>query len=142
MGDTVLQGISGEGREMLCTNTYHVGKSQCQDTFIRLTSVVFFWQVRKQAAEQLYVQLMTLEDTAVYGEECLDAAFDILTEVAWDGPMEHVKAARSQLLQVFQLGAPESSKATAELQHSTPVRGKRADENASYQALINDGSRL
>ncbi len=101
-----------------------------------------FWQVRKQAAEQLYVQLMTVEDTGVYDEECLDAAFDILTEVAWDGPIEHVKAARSQLLQIFQLGAPESSKATAELQQLKPVSSKRGDENASYQALINDGSRL
>lgn len=85
------------------------------------------------------MQLMTVEDTGVYDEECLDAAFDILTEVAWDGPVEHVKAARSQLLHVFQLGAPESSKAAAELK---PVGGKRADENASYQALINDGNRL
>lgn len=120
----------------------HVGISQSQDMFVRLAYVVCFWQVRKQAAEQLYVQLMTVEDTGVYDEACLDAAFDILTEVAWDGPIENVKAARSQLLHIFQLSAPESNKATAELQHLKPVSGKRADENASYQALINDGSRL
>ena len=100
------------------------------------------WQVRKQAAEQLYVQLMTIEDTGVYDEECLDAAFDILTEVAWDGSLEHVKPARSQLLQIFKLDAPDTSTAAAELQQLRPVGSKRADENSSYQALINDGSRL
>lgn len=98
--------------------------------------------MRKQAAEQLYVQLMTIEDTGVYDEECLDAAFDILTEVAWDGSLEHVKAARSQLLQIFELDAPDASTAAAESQQLRPVSDKRADENSSYQALINDGSRL
>lgn len=101
------------------------------------------WQVRKQAAEQLYVQLMTVEDTGVFDEECLDAAYDILTEVAWDGPLEHVKATTSQLLQIFKLDAPDASTAAADLQQQLrPVSNKRADENASYQALINDGSRL
>lgn len=112
------------------------------NTAMCLMHVVCVWQVRKQAAEQLYVQLMTVEDTGVYDEECLDAAFDILTEVAWDGSLEHVKAARSQLLQIFKLDAPDSSTAAAKLEQSRPIGSKRADENASYQALINDGSRL
>lgn len=101
-------------------------------------------QVRKQAAEQLYVQLMTIEDMGLYDEDCLEAAYDVLTEVAWDGPVEQVKAARAQLLQIFQLDAPDccSSTAAAELQQMRQVGSRRADENASYQALINDGSRL
>lgn len=101
-------------------------------------------QVRKQAAEQLYVQLMTVEEMGLYDEDCLEAAYDVLTEVAWDGPVEQVKTARAQLLQIFKLDALDcrSSTAAAELQQSRQVGSKRADENASYQALINDGSRL
>lgn len=99
-------------------------------------------QVRKQAAEQLYVQLMTIEDMGLYDADCLDAAYDVLTEIAWDGPLEHVKAARSRLLQIFKLETPDCSTDAAELQQSRQVGSKRADENASYQALINDGSRL
>lgn len=99
-------------------------------------------KVRKQAAEQLYVQLMTIEDMGLYDADCLDAAYDVLTEIAWDGPLEHVKAARSRLLQIFKLETPDCSTDAAELQQSRQVGSKRADENASYQALINDGSRL
>ena len=87
---------------------------------------------------------MTIEDIGLYNEDCLEAAYDVLTEVAWDGPLEQVKAARSQLLQIFKLDASNccNSTAAAELQQSRQVSSKRADENASYQALINDGSRL
>ena len=118
--------------------------SRCANFDMCLMHVVCVcvWQVRKQAAEQLYVQLLTVEDSEVYDEECLDAAFDILTEVAWDGALEHVQAARSRLLQIFKLDGPDFSTATAKLQQTRPADSKRADENASYQALINDGSRL
>ena len=120
----------------------HMRRSKSVNIDVCLRHVWCVWQVRKQAAEQLYVQLMTVEDTGVYDEECLDAAFDILTEVAWDGSLELVKAARSQLLQTFQLDAPDSSTATAKLEPLRSIGSRRADENASYQALINDGGRL
>ncbi len=99
-------------------------------------------QVRKQAAEQLYVRLMTVEDTGAYLEEALDLAYDVLTEVAWDGPLEPVKAARTRLLQIFELKTSESDASSADLQEAIVPSSKRTDENASYQALINDGSRL
>ena len=97
-------------------------------------------QVRKQAAEQLYVQLMTVEDTGLYSEEVLDQAYDVLTEIAWDGPLESVKAAKAQLLNVFELTSNEDG--ASDLQRPDVSSTKRTDENASYQALINDGSRL
>ena len=98
-------------------------------------------QVRKQAAEQLYVQLLTVEDSGTYSEEMLEPAYDVLTEVAWDGPVESVRMARSKLLQIFgmQQGQPESA---VEAQTFDASNSRKHDENASYQALINDGSRL
>lgn len=99
-------------------------------------------QVRKQAAEQLYVRLMTIEDSGVYSEDCLELAYDVLTEVAWDGPLENVKAAQSQLLNIFELQASECDAVGAAMQVPNTSNRNRTDENASYQALINDGSRL
>ena len=97
-------------------------------------------QVRKQAAEQLYVRLMTIEDTGLYFEEVLDQAYDVLTEIAWDGPLESVKSAKAQLLKVFELTSNEDG--ASDTQQPGVSSTKRTDENASYQALINDGSRL
>ncbi|KAL0043717.1 hypothetical protein WJX82_009809 [Trebouxia sp. C0006] len=97
-------------------------------------------KVRKQAAEQLYVRLMTVEDTGLYSEEALDQAYDVLTEIAWDGPLESVKSAKAQLLNVFELTSNENGE--SDLQRPDVSSTKRTDENASYQALINDGSRL
>lgn len=97
-------------------------------------------QVRKQAAEQLYVQLMTVEDTGLYSEEALDQAYGVLTEIAWDGPLESVKSAKAQLLQTFELTSNEDG--ASDVQQLDVSSTKRTDENASYQALINDGSRF
>ncbi len=97
-------------------------------------------QVRKQAAEQLYVRLMTVEDTGLYSEELLDQAYDVLTEIAWDGTLESVKSAKAQLLKVFELTSNEDG--ASDMQQPGVSSTKRTDENASYQALINDGSRL
>ncbi len=97
-------------------------------------------QVRKQAAEQLYVRLMTVEDTGLYSEELLDQAYDVLTEIAWDGPLESVKSAKAQLLKLFELTLDVD--AASDTQRPGVSSTKRTDENASYQALINDGSRL
>ena len=98
--------------------------------------------MRKQAAEQLYVRLMTAEDTGPYTEESIDAAADVLVETAWDGSLDVVKAARIQLLQIFELDVSEPKTAPDQMQKSAASSSKRDDENASYQALINDGSRL
>ncbi|DBA68172.1 TPA: hypothetical protein ACH3X2_013907 [Trebouxia sp. C0005] len=97
-------------------------------------------KVRKQAAEQLYVQLMTVEDTGLYSEEALDQAYGVLTEIAWDGPLESVKSAKAQLLQTFELTSNEDG--ASDVQQLDVSSTKRTDENASYQALINDGSRF
>ena len=98
-------------------------------------------QVRKQAAEQLYVRLLTIEDSGAYDEDMLEPAYDVLTEVAWDGPVEAVKAARAQLMSIFKLQQSQSDSAVELVKHAVSII-KKMDDNASYQALINDGSRL
>ena len=85
---------------------------------------------------------MTAEDTGTYTEQCVDAAADVLIETAWDGPLDSVKGSRAQLLQIFDLDISGVNVAAAESQQPKQISNKRADENASYQALINDGSRL
>lgn len=85
---------------------------------------------------------MTAEDTGTYTEECVDEAADVLIETAWDGPPESVKAPRAQLLRIFDLDISGVNTAAADSQQPKQIGSKQADENASYQALINDGSRL
>lgn len=109
---------------------------------VMCTSIVLVLQVRKQAAEQLYVRLMTIEDEGTYAEHVLEQAYDVLTEVAWDGPVEVVRPARNRLLDVFDLKAADSSEASSDLQQLVLSSSKRRDENASYQALIDTGSRV
>ena len=84
---------------------------------------------------------MTIEDSGFYSEDMLDQAYDVLTEIAWDGPLENVKSARKQLLTIFELKLSVSESAS-DVQRPNVSASKRTDENASYQALINDGSRL
>lgn len=85
---------------------------------------------------------MTIEDEGVYAEHVLEQAYDVLTEVAWDGPVEVVRPARNRLLDVFDLKAADSTEASTDLQQLVMSSSKRRDENASYQALIDTGSRV
>ena len=85
---------------------------------------------------------MTIEDNGIYPEDVLEHAYDVLTELAWDGPVELVRPAKTRLLELFGLGAD----ASVTLLESADIRSsnssRKMDENASYQALIDDGSRL
>lgn len=99
-------------------------------------------QVRKQAAEQLYVRLMTIEDNGIYPEDVLEQAYDVLTELAWDGSVELVRPAKTRLLELFGLAADTSETLLESQDIRLSHSSKKTDENASYQALINDGSRL
>lgn len=99
-------------------------------------------QVRKQAAEQLYVRLMIIEEEGMYAEDILEQAYDVLTEIAWDGPIEMVKPAKQRLLGVFGLAAVDNTEGSADMQNLELTSSKRADENASYQSLIDTGSRV
>ena len=61
-------------------------------------------QVRKAVAENLYVWLLTQQDS----HPCLeglntDAACDVLCESVWDGPLQEARIAREALYSLLQL---------------------------------------
>lgn len=85
---------------------------------------------------------MTVEDDGVYAEDVLEQAYDVLTEVAWDGPTEEVRPARNRLLGIFGLAVADDPAYNVSQQLDTLPGSKRHDENASYQALIDTGSRV
>lgn len=85
---------------------------------------------------------MTIEDDGMYAEDVLEHAYDVLTEVSWDGPVEVVKQAKNRLLGFFGLSTADSSEASADTQQPGYSSSKRHDENASYQSLIDTGSRV
>ena len=78
----------------------------------------------------------------MYAEDVLEQAYDVLTELAWDGPIEMVRPAKHRLLCVFGFAAVDQTEGSADVQEVELTSSKRADENASYQALIDTGSRV
>lgn len=99
-------------------------------------------QVRRHAAEQLYLALLALEPSETGGpdsgisEDAAEAAQEAVLEATWDGDMDAVKEARAQLSQLLQVPIP-AMKAPAAGAAKKVVR----DENASYQALLDDFAR-
>ena len=115
-------------------------------------------QVRRHAAEQLYLQLLALDTssphptTASYSptaapasppppppplESVSDAACDLLLATAWDGDMEPAKAARDALAALVGVPVPKMKAPAASARAAAAPR----DENASYQALLDDFAR-
>ncbi len=104
-------------------------------------------QVRRYAAEQLYTSLLTFDPdewgTCAADPDSIpdaDAALDLLSSTAWDGPLENVRPARSQLFKCFRLPEPRL------LKPGGPTAGQggpggdaeqgRQGEDVSYQSLI------
>ncbi|KAK9814241.1 hypothetical protein WJX72_002759 [[Myrmecia] bisecta] len=100
-----------------------------------------FPKVRKYTAEQLYVRVLSLEGDPSIDDAQADSLLDLLTETAWDGPLEVIRAARASLyapLGLTQAAVPvRQPKAIG----GADVRVARADENASYQSLIDNVER-
>lgn len=129
-------------------------------------------QVRRYAAEQLYTALLTLDpeewgpispgpmlpdgsttaiadtpdaaaaDTDASAGPDVEAALELLSETAWDGPLDAVRAPRSRLYRCFGLPEPRLlPKQGSAAGGGGPVGPGGGDENASYQALIDRAMR-
>lgn len=68
----------------------------------------FQWplQVRRAAAEQLYVRLLTLDVYPAFSGCDLEAAMELLGETVWDGPLAAAQAARIALHPLLGLHPP------------------------------------
>ena len=62
-------------------------------------------QVRRHAAEQLYISFLGREDAGDGQEAAPDyeQAADLLLSVAWDGPLEEVVESKQELAELLQL---------------------------------------
>jgi hypothetical protein len=101
----------------------------CQPAFI-------FLQVRRYAAEQIYTMLLVLAP-AEDGSQDVDAAMELLSSTAWDGPLDAVRKARSQVFSCFGLAEPVTVTARPPSAGGlVDTQIASADENASYAALL------
>lgn len=120
-------------------------------------------QVRRHVAEQLYLQLLVADtvpcdeadaaagpapaagpgDVPAFDEASHEAALEVLLTTAWDGPLEGARAARNQLAGLLGLQVKTRLVTTGKGAAGGGVAGWRVadDENASYQALLNDAAR-
>jgi hypothetical protein len=117
-------------------------------------------QVRRNAAEQLYTTLLTVEadegggaegvnGNAPLSVEAIEEAGEVLSATAWDGPGEVVRPMRSRLYALFGLPEPvrregggvaaAASRRQAAL--AAAQTAAAADENASYSALVERSAR-
>lgn len=94
-------------------------------------------QVRRYAAEQIYTMLLVFTP-AEDGSQDVDAAAELVSNTAWDGPLESVRQARSQVFACFGMPEPVTVSARPPSGGAPADAGPHAsDENASYAALLN-----
>ena len=113
--------------------------------------------MRADAAEALYMQLLTMDEAELPGAD-LAAAQDLLASTAWDGPAPAAAAARDALYTPLGLPCPAENPSPDTLGLPRPAKdnassgGKTggaagvlvtcvADEHASYAALLVDAGR-
>jgi len=95
-------------------------------------------KVRKYAAEQLYVRLLTLggdDDGDGDADEQTEVAMEVLSGTRWDADVGVVKAARARLYAPLKL-TPPVLKAKREGGDGVVKAGAAADEHASYASLV------
>ena len=120
---------------------------------------------RRHAAEQLYLQLLSMEPgqllgpvitpvgaksevaittaSSVLGPEDFERCLELLLGTSWDGDLEEARAARDALSALVRVPVP-LTKAAGTGTASGAIGGRRTavrDENASYGALLSDVSR-
>ncbi len=78
--------------------------------------------------------LLTFEP-ADDGSQDVEAAMELVSATAWDGPMDSVREARAQVFACLGLAAPVVAAQPAPAQQGNGV-APSADENASYAALL------
>jgi len=90
-----------------------------------------FPRIRRKAAEELYMQLLTHE--SLINEENMADATQILSEKDWTGDVAELRSERDQLYVLFNI-TPKT-----ELKSRTTASTKRADtEDIGYMALVRD----
>lgn len=116
-------------------------------------------QVRRYMAEQLYIQMLSIQAEpefegpaaeaadaekgfAALPPEDLEAALDVLLISAWDGPIEQVRAAREELAAHLHLEIKTRRIAKASEDMSAwAVPKQNTAEVESYQSLLDDAAR-
>lgn len=92
-------------------------------------------RIRKGTAETIYERLLFENEDELVGK-----VMETLLETSWDGDMDGVQAAREKLCGLLKLPPPARKK------DGRKARGSgtdaQVDENASYQALVDDFVRL
>ncbi len=130
------------------TISAHARTSALQGLFVLLCSR--YPKVRRHAAEQLYVQLLAVEaqdgmdgdgaaGDALRLERNAEAVCDLLLVTAWDGDLEAAKAARDEIAALVGVAVPKMKAPAAGAGGRGGAAGR--DENASYQALLDDFAR-
>ncbi|GIL68790.1 hypothetical protein Vafri_22026 [Volvox africanus] len=122
----------------------HCRTSALQGLMVLLISK--YPKVRRNAAEQLYLQLLALGTSdpapATLGtplEQVAEAACDLLLSSPWDGELEAAKAARDELAALVGVTVPKMKAPAAATGRMAAAAVQ--DENASYQALLDDFAR-
>lgn len=111
--------------------------------FVDLTYCKLCVQVRRHAAEQLYLALLALEPSETGGPEggvdaeAAEAAQDVVLTTTWDGDLEAAKAARDALAGHLQVKVPAMKTMGA----GAGAKKAAKDEYASYQSLLDDFAR-
>ncbi|KAK3259577.1 hypothetical protein CYMTET_31433 [Cymbomonas tetramitiformis] len=126
-----------EGVAVVC---HFVGSGQGEVPSQALQSILALMvnrypKVRKYAAEQLYVRLLTAQDDEEdeARAEKLEEVVDLLGETPWDAPVPEVKVNRNKLYAPLGLTPPA---AATSMQMSKKAAVEPVDENASYAALV------
>ncbi len=98
-------------------------------------------QVRRHAAEQLYLALLTLEPSETGGPDggvepaAAEAAAELVLGTTWDGELEVAKVARDELAAHLAVKVPVMKPTGA---GGAGAGGKGRDEYSSYQSLLDD----
>uniref|UniRef100_A0A061RN78 Tubulin-specific chaperone D n=1 Tax=Tetraselmis sp. GSL018 TaxID=582737 RepID=A0A061RN78_9CHLO len=105
-----------------------------------------FPKVRKYAAEQIYLKLLAFEaedESLQIPALQLQRALELVAETAWDGPLDHVRHARSPLFGLLGLAEPKklAGKAADAASRAAAVGTFGTDDSESYSTLLADAAR-
>ena len=96
----------------------------------------FSFQIRKYAAEQVY--LVLLENENLISADKLNEATEIITETCWEGDVEEAKKRRLLLYEIANVETAATVNATTKKESGKAVDQNQAsaDEDASYSSLV------
>ena len=106
-----------------------------------------FPKVRRFAADRMYFGALVVQAQldkegghSYWRPDIIKVLLNILSSTTWDGnfPFD-VKTGRAKLVELLKLEAPKTKAGI--VKRNTPSHTLNADENASYQALVDDFAR-